>query len=96
MVGVNNTIDLFNPIKRPKKLRGVILFFLGIVLILLRWTFVGISLELIGMLSLFGDFLPIVVSFMRALPYVGPVLSMPVVGTIVDKLAGSAEKRAPV
>ena len=96
MVGVNNTLDLFNPIKRPEKLRGVILFFLGIVLILVRWTFVGIFLELIGMLSLFGGFLPIVVSFMRALPFIGPVLSMPVVGMIVDKLAGSGERRAPV
>ena len=96
MVGFRQSLDFFNPIKRPAKLRGVVVFFLGITLVLLRWTFVGFILELIGMVSLFGGFLPTVITFLRNVPFIGPFLSFPVVAGVIDMLAGTRPKRAPV
>lgn len=94
--GFSRTLDIFNPIKRPTKLRGIVLFFLGVALVLFRWTFFGIIIEVAGMVSMFAPFLSIVVLFLRNTPVVGPFFSLPIVATIVDKLAGSSEKRAPV
>ena len=96
LIGFSRAIDLFNPIKRPAKRVPIAFFFVGIMLVFVRWTFVGFIFEILGMISMFGAFLPIVVVFLRAAPVVGPFFSLPVIGTIVDKLAGSTEKRAPV
>lgn len=96
MIGFSRSLDFFNPIKRPTKLRGIVLFFLGVALVLFRWTFFGIIIEVAGMISMFAPFLTIVVTFLRAVPVVGPFFSLPIVSSIVDRLAGSTEKRAPV
>lgn len=95
-MGFSKAIDLFNPIKRPAKRTAIVIFFLGITLVLFRWTFFGFIFEIVGMISMFAPFLPVVVLFLRAMPYVGPFFSLPIVGTIVDKLAGSQDRRAPV
>jgi hypothetical protein len=92
---VQRTLVFFNPIKRKDKWRGIALFFGGIALVLMKYTFIGFILESIGMVAMFGAFLPIVVAFLRGLPVVGPVFSAPIVATIVDKIAGVA-RRPPV
>jgi hypothetical protein len=38
--------------------------------------------ELFGFINLFGDFFPVVLGFLRQLPFVGPVLRGPVVGPV--------------
>lgn len=54
--------------------------------------------QVIGFLNLFGPFIPIAVQALRATPVLGNVLSLPIVSTLVDKLAGSSSRarRAPV
>lgn len=35
-----------------------------------------------------SDFFPVILNFLRQVPGVGQVLSMPVVGSVMDRLAG--------
>lgn len=73
---------------RPEKLRGSVCFLLGILLIFLKHSFLGLIIESFGILGLFGEFFATMVQFLRTLPFVGPVLSHPLVAPVVDKLAG--------
>lgn len=95
IIGFKRTLVFFNPLRRKEKWRGIVLFFAGILLVLMKRTFFGFILESVGALAVFGAFLPIVVTFLRSLPVVGPVFSAPGVATVVDKLAG-VSRRPPV
>jgi hypothetical protein len=95
IIGGRATLRFFDP-RRPGKARGVACFFLGVLLVLWRWGVVGMLVECVGMVEMFGTFLPIVVTFLRGVPFIGPALSLPIVGRIVDKLAGVRDKRPPV
>jgi hypothetical protein len=95
IIGFQPTLKFFNPTRKGKA-RGVICFFLGVLLVLVRWPLIGMIVEVFGMFEMFGTFLPIVVNFLRGVPYVGQVLSLPVVSTVIDKLAGARERRPPV
>ena len=95
ILGFKRTLLFFNPIKRKDKRRGIILFALGVLLVLLKRTFFGFIIELLGMIAMFGPLLPIVVGFLRQLPVVGPIFSAPGISQGVDKLAGVA-RRPPV
>lgn len=72
---------------------GILCFFSGIVLVLLGWAKVGIIVEIMGMVAMFGTFFPYVVTFLRQVPYVGHLLNIPVVSNFVERLAG---RRTPV
>lgn len=52
----------------------------------------------IGLIEMFGSFLPTVLAALRQVPYLGPVLSMPGVSPLLDALAGAsaAKRKAPV
>lgn len=54
------------------------------------WSRVGMAVELFGFLNLFGSFFPLVFSFLRTLPVIGPFLNLPGVSTVVDKISGKA------
>jgi hypothetical protein len=43
---------------------------------------VGISVELFGFINLFGDFFPVILGFLRQLPFIGPVLRAPYIGPV--------------
>ncbi|RYG66855.1 hypothetical protein EON64_08795 [archaeon] len=73
---------------RRDRIRGTVCFFLGIVLVLLRYSVVGILIELFGFLNLFGNFLPTVLTVSRQIPGVGYVLDLPLIAPAVDFLAG--------
>eukprot|EP00904_Undaria_pinnatifida_P008155 jgi/Undpi1/446/HiC_scaffold_1.g00442.m1 len=94
-IGARRTFVFF--FKR-KQLRGNLFFFGGVVLVFFRWAVIGMGLQLIGFLNLFGPFIPIAVQAMRQTPVLGNFLSLPIVSPIVDKLAGSSSsgRRAPV
>ena len=71
---------------RKEKLRGTVFFFLGVILVFLKWPFFGVVIELFGFIDLFGylfayrrchfnlfsarDFMPVVISFLRRMPIV--------------------------
>ena len=60
---------------RRQKLKGTAAFIAGILLILLRWAFVGFVVELYGIFILFGDFLSTMAGFAYNIPVIGPYLA---------------------
>jgi hypothetical protein len=86
IIGPNKTFYFF---ARKEKLRGTICFLGGIVMVFFKWPFFGMIVETFGFLNLFGDFFPVVITFMRQLPFIGTILSLPGIRTVVDKISGS-------
>lgn len=84
IIGAPRTIAFFT---RRRKIKGSVLFALGAILILYRRSFIGFGIEMFGILNLFGDFLGVVVSFLRQLPFIGPLLTNPNVAPTIDRLA---------
>ncbi|KIM50156.1 hypothetical protein SCLCIDRAFT_146208, partial [Scleroderma citrinum Foug A] len=72
-----------------QKLRGTLCFLGGILLVFFKYPFIGMVVETFGFLNLFGDFFPVVLTFLRQLPFVGTLLSLPYIRPVVDRLAGS-------
>ncbi|BFZ53920.1 Golgi Transport [Savitreella phatthalungensis] len=85
IIGHQRTIAFF---ARKHKLRGTICFFGGILLIFMKRSIIGILVELFGFVNLFGDFFPIVLSFLRSLPVVGQALRAPGIAQVLDRIAG--------
>lgn len=85
IIGPEKTYVFFS---RESKRRGSFLLFSGVILILMKWTFIGFMVESLGIVGLFGDFFGIIVQFLRSLPLIGPILSHPLIAPTVDKLAG--------
>ena len=86
-IGFSRTMALF---ARRDRIRGTVCFFLGIVLVLMRWGLVGMLLEGFGFINLFGNFLPTVLSFARQIPYLSTILDLPVVADVLDMIAGKS------
>lgn len=76
-----------NLIMRPSTRKGSITFGVGILLVLLRWPFIGFILQSFGFLNLFGDFFPGLLRFARAMPVIGNVLELPLISKLVDAIA---------
>ncbi|KAL6616929.1 Got1-domain-containing protein [Neocallimastix californiae] len=94
--GITTVIGFFRTIlffKRKQKIFGTLCFFTGIFLVFIKWPMIGIFIELFGFVNLFGDFFPVILSFMRNLPIIGKLLNKPVVREFTDRLVG---KRLPV
>ncbi|KAI3404754.1 GOT1 [Candida oxycetoniae] len=85
IIGPQRTLLFFT---RPTKIRGTVFFALGIILILLKRSFIGFILESFGILGLFGDFFGTIVQFLRSIPYIGDVLNYPLIAPTIDRLAG--------
>lgn len=71
LIGPQKTLLFF---ARRQKLKGTAAFSAGILLILLKWAFVGFIVELYGIFILFGDFLGTIFGFARNIPIVGPYI----------------------
>ena len=72
-------------------------FFTGILLVLVKHyflfqTLIGLVLELYGLFSLFGSFLPIVLSFLGQVPIIGPLVSSPAIATAAEQLGATARR----
>ncbi|TIB67851.1 hypothetical protein E3Q24_03971 [Wallemia mellicola] len=91
IIGIQKTVVFFT---RPYKLRGTLCFIGGILLVFLKRTFIGFILESIGFLNLFGSFFPVILNFLRQIPFIGGFLNLPYISTIANKLAGS--RQSPV
>ena len=64
------------------------MFYSWNTIILLKYAFIGFILESFGILGLFGDFFGTIVQFLRSIPYIGDVLSHPLIAPTIDRLAG--------
>lgn len=89
IIGPQKTLLFF---ARKQKAKGTAAFFIGLALILMRWTLVGFMVEAYGIVILFGDFLGTIAAFARGLPVVGPYI-----GVLVDKFGlGRRNAELPV
>ncbi|KZV78690.1 Got1-domain-containing protein [Exidia glandulosa HHB12029] len=86
IIGPQKTFYFF---ARKQKLRGTLCFLGGIVLVFLKWPFIGVIVETFGFLNLFGDFFPVILTFLRQIPGVGTFLNLPYIRAAADRLAGS-------
>ncbi|KAK4047069.1 Golgi Transport [Microbotryomycetes sp. JL201] len=85
IIGPRKTFYFF---ARKNKLRGTICFITGILLVFIKYPFYGMLIETFGFLNLFGDFFPVVLSFLRQVPILGTFLRLPVVRQVTDRIAG--------
>jgi len=86
LIGAKKTVVFFS---RRQKWRGTVCFLGGIAVVLIGYPVIGMLFEIFGILNLFGNFFPIVLSIFRQLPVIGPCLNLPVVQRIMDKLMGA-------
>ncbi|KAI0302081.1 vesicle transport protein [Russula brevipes] len=86
IIGPQKTFYFF---ARKNKLRGTACFLGGILLVFLKWPIIGVSVEMFGFLNLFGDFFPVILTFLRQLPFIGQFLNFPFIRPLVDRLVGS-------
>ncbi|GMM36128.1 Got1 protein [Saccharomycopsis crataegensis] len=84
LIGPQKALGYF---MRPTKIRGTICFAIGIFMIFMKHAFIGFAIECFGILFLFGDVLNIIVTFLRSMPVIGPILSHPSVAPFIDKIA---------
>ncbi|KAJ1990665.1 Golgi Transport [Dimargaris cristalligena] len=85
IIGLQKSVYFF---ARPGKIRGTICFFAGIILVFVKWPVIGLLVEGFGFINLFGDFFPVVISFLQKLPVIGSFLALPGVSQVANRLAG--------
>jgi Got1/Sft2-like family len=71
IIGPQKTLLFF---ARKEKWQGTAAFAVGIILILLKWAFVGFLVEGYGVFVLFGGFLVTIAGYAEGLPVVGPFI----------------------
>jgi len=86
IIGPQKTFYFF---ARRNKLRGTACFLGGILLVFFKWPTIGVLVEMFGFLNLFGDFFPVILTFLRQLPFIGQFLNLPYVRPLVDRFSGS-------
>ncbi|XP_076327549.1 vesicle transport protein GOT1B-like isoform X2 [Tachypleus tridentatus] len=63
------------------KLQGTTAFFGGIFLVLFGWPITGMLVEIYGFILLFRGFFPVIVNFLRRVPVLGTLLSLPYISS---------------
>ncbi|KAI4369779.1 hypothetical protein MLD38_018184 [Melastoma candidum] len=81
LLGWRSTWSIFSSRSNYK---GSASFFIGLILIFLRWPILGIILEICGCVGLFGGFWPSIKVFLYQIPVVGWILRYPV--WLLDRL----------
>ena len=92
-IGVSRTIRFFS---RPDRMRGIVAFFGGVVLVFLRWPIFGMIGQFYGMIYLFGQFFPIAAQSMKDTPVIGELFRVPAVERFFASFGGGGNRRAPV
>ncbi|ODQ52509.1 Got1-domain-containing protein [Saitoella complicata NRRL Y-17804] len=86
VIGWQKTIAFF---ARKEKVRGTACFLGGIFMVLIKWPITGVAVELFGFLNLFGSFFPVILSFLRSLPVIGPVVRHPAIAPTLNWVVGA-------
>lgn len=93
-IGVSRTVRFFS---RPDRMRGIVAFFVGVFLVLIRWPIFGMILQFYGLIYLFGQFFPIAAQSMRDTPVIGEIFRIPAVEQFFASFgATNKNRRAPV
>lgn len=85
-IGVSRTVTFFS---RRDRLRGIVAFFSGIVLVMCRWGLIGMIFQLYGIVYLFGQFFPIVAQSLQNAPIIGNVLQRPRISQFLNSFSRS-------
>lgn len=94
-MGLSRSIRFFRRKLETNAVRGVCCFLGGVFLVLvLRWSKIGIVVEAFGFVNLFGNFFPIALQAMRQMPYLGDFLATPGISSLADKLAGVENRKS--
>lgn len=80
VIGLSKTYLFF---ARSQKWLGTLTFFGGILLVFIGWPLIGMGVEMFGFINLFGDFFPVVVSFLKKLPIIGTFLELPIISSVI-------------
>jgi Got1/Sft2-like family len=91
--GPSRTLRFFS---RKDRLRGIISFFGGVLLVMIRWPIIGMMCQLYGLVYLFGQFFPIAAQSMQDTPVIGDILRMPAIANFFESFGGGNARRAPV
>jgi len=86
LIGAQKTAKFFF---RRSKLRGTTCFLGGIIVVLAGWSMVGMIVEVFGIINLFGNFFPVILTFMREVPVIGTILNLPPLARFCDQFVGS-------
>ena len=98
-IGFSRTVRFFS---RKDRIRGIVAFFGGIGLVMVRWPILGMILQVYGIIYLFGQFFPIAAQSMKDTPVIGNILSLPAVEQFFASFGGGGGggggggRRAPV
>ncbi|KAL3809177.1 hypothetical protein ACHAXA_010635 [Cyclostephanos tholiformis] len=93
-IGTSRTIRFFS---RKDRLRGIIAFFGGVGLVMIRRPILGMILQGYGLIYLFGQFFPIAAQSLRDVPVVGAAFRLPAVERFFSGFGrGGGDRRAPV
>lgn len=98
MSGVTLTIGPKRTVKffvKPQNHVGSTCFLGGLMLVFVGWPVVGIIAECYGFLALFRSFFPAVIAFLKRLPILGSVLTIPVIKDFITMIGGG-RKSLPV
>jgi hypothetical protein len=88
-IGPKQTMKFF---VRPRNQRGAFCFLFGLALVLYGWPFFGLIVEGYGFVALFSAFFPTVLIFLKRVPVVGTVLSLPGVKHFTATIIGKAQQ----
>jgi len=91
IIGMKKTSRFFF---QRRKAKGTACFMFGIFLVFYGWSFFGILIEGFGFLNLFGDFFPVALGFLRQMPIIGNILTLPFMRSFTDRFV--PKSRLPV
>ena len=63
---------------------------------MMRWPITGIAVEAFGFLNLFGNFLPVVLTFARQVPILSRFLDLPLISQAADFIVGKTRPKYSV
>mmetsp|Transcript_23974 Transcript_23974/g.56640 ORF Transcript_23974/g.56640 Transcript_23974/m.56640 type:complete len:126 (+) Transcript_23974:246-623(+) len=94
-IGPSRTYRFF---ARKDRIRGTVIFFVGIVLVMIGWPIFGMVAQIWALFFLFGQFFPIIYQSLQDVPVIGQFLKIPAVETFFNSFGGSSgdSRRAPV
>lgn len=98
LTGMRRTMEFFGFLgdrervreRWAKRWRGIITFWGGVMMVMSGWPVSGMFIEMFGFINLYGQFFPLALTFLRSLPFIGTFLNLPIISTVVDRIAGKS------